>query len=41
MIRMVPNRAVLRAAEDLCAEATAAVGAYNAHARGAAEIISS
>jgi hypothetical protein len=30
IIRMVPYPAVLRAAEDLCAEAIAAVGAYTA-----------
>ena len=30
IIRMVPDPAVLRAAEDLCAEAIAAVGAYTA-----------
>ena len=28
IIRMAPDPAVLRAAEDLCAEARAAVGAY-------------
>jgi hypothetical protein len=30
MIRMVPDPAVLKAAEDLCAEAAAAVAAYQA-----------
>jgi hypothetical protein len=30
IIRMVPDHAVLRAAEDLCAEAIAAIGAYTA-----------
>jgi hypothetical protein len=30
IIRMVPDPAVLKAAEDLCAEAAAAVAAYQA-----------
>jgi hypothetical protein len=33
IIRMVPDPAVLKAAEDLCAEAIAAVGAYTAMQR--------
>ena len=38
IIRMVPDPAVLRAAEDLSAEAIAAVGAYTAMHPGTAEI---
>jgi hypothetical protein len=33
IIRMVPDPAVLKAAEDLCAESIAAVGAYTAMQR--------
>jgi hypothetical protein len=33
IIRMGPDPAVLKAAEDLCAEAIAAVGAYTAMQR--------
>ena len=33
IIRMVPDPAVLKAAEDLCAEAIAAIGAYTAMQR--------